>query len=69
MSSWVFEIYIQGNNYAEYRWDKCGGYVAMAGHKENSVVVIDYKHTYCSVQEARRSYLRQVKRLKQEGGE
>ena len=69
MSSWVFETYTQGNNYAEYRWDKCGGYTAMVGHKVNGVVIIDYKHTYYSVQEAKRSYLRQVKRLKQEGGE
>lgn len=63
MSSWIFETYNDGNNYAEYRWDKGGAYALIVGHFYNGIVITDYHNTYATKESARRAFKRKVKQL------
>lgn len=63
MSSWIFETYNDGNNYAEYRWNKEGGYELIVGHFCKGVVITDYNNTYATKESARRAFKRKVKQF------
>ena len=55
------------NHYAEYRWNKEGGYELIVGHYYNNIVITDYRNTYATKLGAKRAFKRQVKKI--ENGE
>ena len=63
MSSWTFETYDDGKNYAEYRWDKCNHFEVIAGRHHNGVVITEFHNTYANVEGAKRAFKRQVRRI------
>ena len=66
MSSWVFETYDDGYNYIEYRWDKGNTYAIIVGHKVDGLIILDYHNTYATRDKAKRTFKRQVAKLKKE---
>ena len=65
MSSWTFETYEKENIFGEYRWNKGDGYEVIFGHiyTKGEVVVDIFTKTYATVEQARRAFQRQVKKI------
>lgn len=67
MSSWTFETYEKDNVYAEYRWNKSGGYEVFVGKTYNGISYPNIFHnTYATKESAKRAFKRQIRRLENE---
>ena len=66
MSSWIFESYGKDDVYAEYRWDKCAHFEVFVGRKYegDGLVHTLWKKTYVTKEQAKRSFQRQVRKIK-----
>ena len=67
MSSWVIETYSQGDMYAEYLWDKYAPhYQVFVGkiYEGNGLVHKVWQNNYATVEQAKKSFQRQVRKIK-----
>lgn len=64
MSSWMLETYESGDIYLEYYWDKYAPhYHVFLGRKVNGVVMTIKHFTYATIEQAKRSFRREKRKL------